>query len=323
MKVIQVSQLGGPEVLTLSHVPDLVPGPGQVVVKLLAVGVNPVDTYVRSGIYGPRPLPYVPGSDAAGEVIALGENVGEWKVGDRVYLAGSLSGTYAQQALCSTQQLQPLPPNIGFKQGAALYVPYSTAYRALFQRGQAQPGEWVLIHGASGGVGLAAVQWGRAMGLRLIGTAGTSEGIEQVLRQGAHHALNHRSPDYPAEVQRITGGEGPALVLEMLANINLQSDLEMLAKYGRVVVIGNRGSLDFNPRATMGKEADIRGMSLFNTPPQQLEQIQKAIVAGLEAGFLRPVIGREFFLEQAAQAHIAVMEAGAMGKIVLLPWSSD
>jgi NADPH2:quinone reductase len=319
MQCIQVNQLGGPEVLTLQEIPDPIAGPGQVVVSLRAVGVNPVDTYIRSGIYGQRPLPYVPGSDAAGTVTGLGSGVSEWKLGDPVYLSGSLSGTYAQQALCHQDQLNRLPKGIDFQQGAALYVPYSTAYRALFQRGQAQPGEWVLIHGASGGVGLAAVQWGRAWGLRVIGTAGTPQGLEQVLRQGASHALNHRTPNYLEEVRQITGGEGPSLILEMLANVNLQRDLAVLARFGRVVVIGNRGSLDFNPRALMTQEADIRGMSLFNTPPDPMQQIRRAMEAGLEAGFLRPVIGRDFPLAEAAQAHMAVMEPGAMGKIILLP----
>ena len=318
MKAIQVEQLGGPEVLKLCEVPDPVPGPGQVVVSLKAVGVNPVDTYIRSGIYGERPLPYVPGSDAAGLVSQVGEGV-DWTVGDRVYLAGSLSGTYAQMALCDQNQLFRLPASVDFEQGAALYVPYSTAYRALFQRGQAQPGEWVLVHGASGGVGLAAVQWGKAMGLRVVGTAGTAHGLDLVLRQGAEHAVHHGFPDYVEEIRKVTGGEGPSLILEMLANVNLQTDLDLLAQFGRVVVIGNRGRLDFNPRATMGKEADIRGMSLFNTPPSSLERIQQAIGAGLEAGFLRPVVGRQFPLAQAAQAHTAVLEPGAMGKIVLLP----
>lgn len=321
MKCIEVSKFGPPEVLTLTDVPDPQPVAGQVVVDLHAVGVNPVDTYIRSGIYGERPMPYIPGSDAAGTIGALGEGVTDWKVGDRVYLAGSQSGTYAEKALCGADQVHPLPDGIDFKQGAALYVPYSTAYRALFQRGQAEPGEWVFIHGASGGVGLAAVQWGRARGLRIIGTAGSPEGLEMVRRQGADHALDHHTSDYLEEARQLSGG-GPALILEMLANVNLQKDLDLLAKYGRIIVIGNRGSLDFNARAAMGKEADVRGMSLFNTPPDRLAQIQKAIVAGLQAGFLKPVVSREFPLSQAARAHEAVLEPGALGKIVLLPFNA-
>ncbi|MBN9418126.1 quinone oxidoreductase [bacterium SCN 62-11] len=319
MRAIQVSQFGGPEVLRLVDLADPQPGPGQVVVQLHAIGVNPVDTYIRSGAYGDRPMPYTPGTDAAGEILRVGEDVKDWKVGDRCYLTGSQTGSYAQQALCLTSQIQRLPAKITYQQGAALYVPYSTAYRALFQRGQARPGQWLLIHGASGGVGVAATQWARAHGLRILGTAGTEEGLKAVLEQGAHHALNHRSENYRQQVAELTGGNGPDLIVEMLANVNLQHDLDMVAKYGTIVVIGNRGTLEVNPRGAMSKEADIRGMSLFNTPPAEMAQIQAAIVAGLEAGFLNPVVGREFPLEEAAAAHKAVLEPGAMGKIVLVP----
>ncbi|MBS2034729.1 NADPH:quinone reductase [bacterium] len=318
MRAIQVPQFGGPEVLKLVDLADPQPGPQQVVVRLHAIGVNPVDTYIRSGIYGERPLPYVPGTDAAGEILQVGSEVSTWKVGDRCYLNGSLTGTYAQQALCNLNQIQPLPEKITYQQGAALYVPYSTAYRALFQRGAARPGQWVLIHGASGGVGLAATQWARAHGLQIIGTAGTEEGLRSVREQGAHHAINHRQEGYRQQIGELTRGQGPDLILEMLANVNLQHDLDLLAKYGTIVVIGNRGSLEFNPRATMGKDANIHGMSLFNTPSPQMEEIQAAIVAGLQAGFLNPVIGQEFPLEEAAAAHAAVLEPGALGKIVLI-----
>ncbi|MFN8609386.1 MAG: NADPH:quinone reductase [Vulcanimicrobiota bacterium] len=318
MRAIQVPQFGGPEVLKLVDLPDPHPGPQQVVVRLQAVGVNPVDTYIRSGIYGERPLPYTPGTDAAGEILRVGTEVTQWSVGDRCYLTGSQTGTYAQQALCNLNQVQPLSARVTFQQGAALYVPYSTAYRALFHRGGARAGQWVLIHGASGGVGLAATQWARAHGLRVIGTAGSEEGLRCVLEQGAQHALNHRSEDYRKQVAELTHGCGPDLILEMLANVNLQHDLDMLARFGTIVIIGNRGSLEFNPRASMGKEANIHGMSLFNTPPELMQEIQAAIVAGLEAGFLNPVVGREFPLEEAAAAHLAVLEPGAMGKIVLV-----
>lgn len=319
MRAIQVSQFGGPEVLHLVDLPDPQPGPEQVVVRIHAVGVNPVDTYIRSGAYGQRPLPYTPGTDAAGEILRIGSEIQDWKPGDRCYLTGSQTGTYAEQALCHSYQVQPLPEKITYQQGAALYVPYSTAYRALFQRGNARPGQWLLIHGASGGVGLAATQWARATGLQIIATAGTDEGLRQVLDQGAHRALNHRSADYRQQVADLTEGKGPDLILEMLANVNLQHDLDMVAKYGTIVIIGNRGNLDFNPRGAMSKDASIHGMSLFNTPPELMEQIQAALLAGLEQGFLNPIVGREFPLEEACAAHTAILQPGAMGKIVLIP----
>lgn len=318
MRCILVHEFGGPEVLQLGERPDLEPGPGELVVQLEAIGVNPVDTYVRSGASGPRSFPYTPGSDGAGMVIRVGEGVPR-QVGERVYLTGSLSGTYAEQALCSEDQIQPLPPTISARQGAALFVPYYTAYRALFQRGRARPGESVFIHGASGAVGLAACQFAKAAGLRVIGTGGTEDGRRLALENGAEHVLDHHAEGYLEEAREWTGG-GPALILEMLANVNLQADLDLVARYGRIVVIGNRGSLDgFNARAAMIKDADVRGMLLFNAPPEDMAEIHAAVGAGLGSGTLRPIVSHEFPLEQAAEAHRTVLQSGTLGKIVLLP----
>jgi len=162
-----------PEVLRLEEVPTPRPGNGQVLVRMHAIGVNPVDTYIRSGSYPQKPaLPYTPGNDGAGVVDQIGKDVTRFKSGDRVYIARSISGTYAEFALCDESQVHPLPPNVSFAQGAAMGTPYATAYRGLFQRAQAKPGEAVLIHGASGGVGTATVQLARARGLRVFGTAG-------------------------------------------------------------------------------------------------------------------------------------------------------
>ena len=181
MKAIRVHEFGGPEVLKLENVPDLKPGAGQVVVRIHAVGVNPVETYIRTGTYASKPnLPYTPGSDAGGVVLSVGEGVTRVKAGERVYIAGSLSGTYAEQALCNEGQVHRLPDNVSFEQGAALGVPYGTAYRGLYLRGEAKAAETVLVHGASGGVGTAAVQIARAAGLVVIGTAGSERGMQLV-----------------------------------------------------------------------------------------------------------------------------------------------
>ena len=186
-------------------------------------------------------------------------------------------------------------------------------------RAQARPGETVLVHGASGGVGTAAVQIARAHGMRVIGTAGTEEGLALVRAQGAHHVLNHRDADYLQHVPALTGGHGVDVVLEMLANVNLDRDLDLLAPHGRVVVIGNRGRVEIDPRKSMARDATILGMTLFNATREHLEEIHAGIVAGLENGSLNPVIGKEFPLADAAKAHVAVMESGALGKIVLVP----
>ena len=321
MKAIRVHEFGGPEQLKLEDVPDLQPGPSQVVVRVHAVGVNPVDNYIRTGTYAIKPtLPYTPGADAAGVVAAVGSGITSVKPGDRVYTTGSLTGTYAEQTLCSDTKVCILPANVSFDQGAAMGVPYCTADRGLFIRGQAKPGETLLVQGASGGVGTAAVQLARAAGLIVVGTAGTAQGLKLVREQGAQHAVNHHSADYVAELMKLTAGQGYDLILEMLANKNLAADLGMLAKKGRVVVIGNRGTIEINPRDTMSRDADIRGMTLFNTTDQEWREINAALGAGLENGTLRPVIAQKFPLAEAARAHEEVMKhTGAVGKVVLIP----
>jgi NADPH2:quinone reductase len=320
MKAIRVNNFGGPEVLQLEDVPDLAAGAGQVVIQVRAIGVNPVDTYIRSGLHAVKPqLPYTPGSDAAGVVDSIGDNVTRVKRGDSVYVAGSASGTYAQQCLCSESQVHPLPPHVTYEQGAALGVPYATAYRALFQKGQGRAGETLLVHGATGGVGIAAVQLARAAGLTVIGTGGTEKGRSNVSQQGAHHVLDHHAPDFTDQILELTRGAGVNVILEMLANVNLDKDLGLLAKFGRVVVIGNRGRIEIDPRATMGRDSSILGMTLFNTSDEDRASIHAALVAGLENGTLRPVVGKEMPLAEAAHAHEAVLEPGAFGKIVLIP----
>src|SRR6266850_7593505 len=166
MKAIRVHEFGGPDVMQLEDVPNLTPAAGQVVVRVNAIGVNPVDTYIRSGLYPLKPsLPYTPGADAAGVVESIGEGVTRVTTGQSVYVAGTISGAYAQQALCAQSQVHPLPAHLTFEQGAAVGIPYSTAYRALFQRAGGRAGETVLVHGATGGVGIAAVQLASAAGL--------------------------------------------------------------------------------------------------------------------------------------------------------------
>jgi NADPH2:quinone reductase len=320
MKAIRVSEYGGPAVLKLEEVPPPQPGPGQVVVRNHAVGVNPVDTYLRANVdnRGPR-LPYTPGSDAAGVVEAVGAGVTSVKPGDRVYVGGTASGAYAELSLCEQAQVHPLPGNVSFAQGAAMNVPYCTAYHALFHRGHGQAGETVLVHGASGGVGIGAVQLARSHGLTVIGTAGTERGRRLVLEQGAQHVLDHTAPGYLDDVMRLTGGRGVDVILEMLANVNLQKDLGVIALQGRIVVIGNRGNVEINARLAMNRNAVILGMALYHASPAQVVGIHAALVEGLRNGTLRPVIAQELPLGQASRAHEAVMEPGHYGKIVLIP----
>ncbi|MBI5410698.1 MAG: NADPH:quinone reductase [Nitrospirae bacterium] len=319
MKAMRVRQFGEPEVMKLETVPDPQPGPGEVLVRIKAVGVNPVDTYIRAGSYGKLPMPYTPGMDAAGLIEAVGMGVRGFKAGDRVYMSGTLTGAYAEKALCKVEQVHPLPERVTFAQGAGLNIPYATAYRSLFHKAQAKAGEFVLIHGASGGVGVASVQIARAAGMTVIGTAGSDKGLALVREQGAHHVLDHRKTDYLAQVMTLSDGRGVDVVLEMLANVNLGKDLTIVAPGGRVVVIGSRGMVEINPREAMVRDASILGMTILNVSEQDAASIHAALVAGLENGTLRPIVGRELPLAEAPQAHKAVMEAGAYGKIVLIP----
>jgi NADPH:quinone reductase len=320
MKAIRIHSFGPPEVMKLEVVPELVPGHGQVVVAVKAAGVNPVDTYLRSGLYRPDlKLPYTPGIDAAGVIVAIGDGVNHRFIDQRVYVAWSLSGTYAEQVLCDEFQTHPLPDAMTFGQGAAIGVPYGAAYRALFQRAVAQAGESVLVHGASGGVGVAAIQLARKAGMRVIGTAGTEAGRQLALTQGAHYVLNHREAGYLDKIQELTCGKGVDVILEMLANVNLDHDLPILATYGRVVIIGSRGRVEIDPRNTMMRETAILGMTLYNASDKELRSMHAAFVAGLEDGTLRPIVSREIPLAEAATAHHAVMETSTLGKIVLLP----
>ena len=320
MQAIRVRQFGPPEVMLLENVPEPQPGPGQVLVRVQAAGVNPVDAYLHTGLYRPDlPLPYTPGIDGAGTIEALGADVHALLPGQRVYLTWSVTGTYAEKTLCAAAHVFPLPEQISFAQGAALGVPYGTAYRALFQRAHAMPGETVLVYGASGGVGLAAVQLARAAGLRVIGTAGSEVGLALVRREGAQEAFNHKESDYRGRLLELTGGRGVDVILEMLVNVNLGHDLSLLARRGRVVIIGSRGRVELDPREAMGRDAAILGMSLFNIAPQELARAHAALAAGLAQGTLRPVVSRELGLAEAAAAHHAGMESSSLGKIVLLP----
>lgn len=320
MQAIRVHEFGGPEVMRVEEVPDPQASETQIVVRVGAAGVNPVDTYKRAGWHAHSPaLPYTPGEDGAGTIEWAGSEAKRFKAGDRVYLARSVTGTYAGLAVCEEWQAQPLPARVTFAQGACLGVPYTTAHRALFGRGGAREGETVLIHGASGGVGLAAVQLAVGAGVRVVGTAGTEEGLKLIEAQGAHGFVNHHGQNYEDRLRELTGGRGYDVILEMLANVNLDRDLDLVARFGRVVVVGNRGRVEIDPRKAMTRDASIHGMTLFNVEPEEFQIIHAELHAGLEAGTLRPFVGKELPLAEAARAHREVLEPGARGKIVLIP----
>ncbi len=320
MKAIQVHEFGGPEVLKLDEIPTPHPAAGQVLVRIHAAGVNPYDTYMRNGTYAIKPpLPYTPGSDGAGTVEAVGSGVATVKPGDRVYVSKTVTGAYAEYALALESQVHRLPEKVSFTQGAGIWVPYGTAYHALYHSAQARASETVLIHGASGGVGIAGVQIARASGLTVFGTASSQKGLDLVMREGAHLVFNHGKPGYLDEIMKATGGRGVDIVLEMLANVNLANDMKLLATNGRVIVIGNRGEITVNPRDLMSRRSSVRGFTLWALTPPEEADVHAGLIAGLENGTLRPVVGKEMPLAEASRAHVEILQPGAAGKIVLIP----
>uniref|UniRef100_A0A2K5CXK1 Quinone oxidoreductase n=1 Tax=Aotus nancymaae TaxID=37293 RepID=A0A2K5CXK1_AOTNA len=300
MRTIRVFEFGGPEVPKLQlDVAVPIPKDHQVLIKVHACGVNPVETYIRSGTYSRKPLlPYTPGSDVVGVIEAVGDNASAFKKGDRVFTS--------KYALAADHSVYKLPEKLDFKQGAAIGIPYFTAYRALIHSARVKAGQSVLVHGASGGVGLAACQIATAYGLKVLGTAGTEEGQKVVLQNGAHEVFNHRE-------------KGIDIIIEMLANVNLNKDLSLLSQGGRVIVVGNRGTIEINPRDTMTKESSIIGVTLFATTKEGFQQYAAALQAGMEIGWLKPVIGSQYPLEKVAQAHENIIHSsGATGKMILL-----
>ena len=320
MKAIVVHEFGAPEVMKLEEFPTPKAGAGQAVVRVHAAGVNPFDTYMRAGTYAIKPqLPYVPGGEAAGVVESVGEGVTKFKPGDRVYVGHPVSGTYAQYSLALESQLHRLPDRTTFSEGAGIYVACGTAYHALHHHAHARASEMLLVHGASGGVGIAAVQMARAMGMTVIGTAGSDKGLELVRREGAHHAFNHRNPGHTDAILKATNGRGVDVVLEMLANVNLANDLKLLARFGRVIVIGSRGDISITPRDLMARTASVRGFVLWGISEADEAEVHAGLHAGLENGTIRPVVGKEMPLGEAVRAHKEILESGAQGKIVLAP----
>jgi NADPH:quinone reductase len=320
MKAIVVHQFGAPEVMKLEDFPTPKAGQGQVLVRIHAAGVNPFDTYMRSGMYAIKPpLPYIPGGEGAGVVHGVGEGVTKWKPGDRVYVGHPITGTYAEYTLATESQVHRLPERVAYTQGAGIYVACGTAYHALHHHAKARGSETLLVHGASGGVGIAAVQVGRALGMTVIGTAGSEKGLELVKHEGAHHAFNHRNAGYTDAIMKATNGRGVDVILEMLANVNLANDLKLLAKFGRVIVIGSRGDVTITPRELMSRSASVRGFVLWSISEADEADMIAGLEAGLENGTVRPVVGKELPLSEAARAHKEVMEPGAHGKIILVP----
>jgi len=332
---IVASSFGGPEVLKLAsrqmaELPSL--EAGQVLVEMHAAGVNPSDTYVRLGPHGPwaatphllPTLPFTPGKDGAGVVAAVGAGTaGALPVGSRVYTTGSVSGTYAEYAVCDAQHVRPLPDAVSFAQGACVGVPCATAHRALFTRGGAEAGDCIFVHGASGAVGLAAVQLAAARGCHVVGSASSAEGHAAVLGAGALAVVNHREANYLEEARAALPASSDGkfdIVLEMAAHANLVADLSLLRRGGQVCIVGSKAqAVELNPRLLMAGEASLRGIFLPSSTAEELDAIHAALFNEMARGTLTPVVAKQLALPEAPAAHEEVMSTqGKAGNVVLI-----
>ena len=323
MNAIQVNKFGGPEVLEYStNVPRPKPGPDDVLVRIKAAGVNPVDVVIRIGAFGPQQFPFIPGTDFAGIIEEVGSNVTDVKVGQRVYGSdlNNPSGmkAYSQFIAIKRKLVHPLHDKLTFSQGASLPIPYFTAYRALFHLTKAKPGETVFIHGASGGVGIAAVQIASGLGLTVIGTASTPEGQELAKKAGAHFIFNHYEDGYLEKVKEAAGKRGIDIILESIADKNLKKDLGLIRNKGRIAVIGGAAEIAINPVDIFAREAVVTGVFIYSISDEELFETSQALYAGAKAGWLNPYIWKEFPLEKAADAHTLLKSgSGARGKIII------
>ena len=326
MKAVRIHEYGGPEVLVLDDVPMPEPGPSQILVRVAAATVNPIDVAVRENRFPtPKSPPKTLGSDGAGEVVAVGERVAAVHVGDRVSFSGlgiGSEGSYADYALIAETQAVPIPERLSYQEAAALGMVFPAAYYGLVTRGAVKEGETVLVQGASGGVGSASVQLAKALGARVLATASGADAVELVASLGAEAVIDYRAEDVAARVKELTEGRGVDLVHEMVISVNLPLDVELVAKGGRIVCTGQGPS----PEATvpigaaLGKDVSLLFMNLNNAGRAGVAAIAAKVAAMAASGKVRPVIGTTLPLAEARRAH-ELLAGDHLGKIVLLPSS--
>jgi len=320
---VRINKFGGPEVLEIEECNIPSPEPREILIKVEAIGINPVETYIRAGTHYKPNLPLTPGHDASGVIHQIGRDVKNFKVGERVYTSQTLTGAYAQYTLTSETGVHKLPEHFTFEQGAAINTPYATAYHAIFQIGRATEGETILVHGASGGVGIACIQLAKSKKLVIIGTAGSEEGLQFVQNLGAHHVLNHRDENHFEKIMKITNNKGVDVVVEMLANVNLAKDLKILAERGRCLIVGSRGPIEIDPRDTMAKRSEILGVALGKATAEEKTIIHQNLYQLFLSNDLNPIISYRYKLSEVAKAHHQIINppsTGILGKLILLPY---
>lgn len=323
MKAVEISQPGGPEVLLPTERPIPEPGPGEVLIKVAAAGINRPDVFQRAGNYPPPPgASDLPGLEVAGEIVGGDPAAGGFGLGDRV-CALVAGGGYAQYCVAPALQCLPVPRGFSDVEAAGLPETFFTVWSNVFDRGQLKAGETLLVHGGASGIGTTAIQLAVALGHTVYATAGSDARVKAVEALGAARGINYRTQDFVEEISSLTGGKGVDVILDMVAGDYIGRDLKCLADDGRVVIIallgGPKGTVDFNQ--VLRRRLTITGSTLRPRPVAFKAAIAAALREKvwplLEAGALRPVVHATFPLEQAARAH-AMMEAGDnVGKIIL------
>ncbi|MDX3454057.1 NAD(P)H-quinone oxidoreductase [Streptomyces sp. ME02-8801-2C] len=324
MRAITIPEPGGPEALVWAEVPDPVPGEGEVLVEVVAGAVNRADLLQRQGFYNPPPgaSPY-PGLECAGRIAGIGPGVSGWSVGDEVcaLLAG---GGYAQKVAVPAGQLLPVPRGIDLKRAAALPEVACTVWSNVFMISHLRPGETLLVHGGSSGIGTMAIQLAKAVGARVAVTAGTKEKLDQCAELGADILVNYREQDFVEELGQATGGTGADVILDNMGAKYLDRNIRALAVNGRLAIIGMQGGVkaELNIGALLTKRAAVTATSLRARPSAEKAAIVAAVREHvwplIEAGQVRPVVDREFPMSDAAAAHRLVEESTHVGKVLLV-----
>ena len=324
MKAVRIHEYGGPDVLVYEDVPTPEPGAAQVLVRVEAATVNPMDVSVRENRFPtPKQPPKIIGSDGAGVVEAVGAEVTSVKPGERVFYSGlgvGSEGSYAEYVVIAEVQAVPIPEGLSFSEAAALGMAFPAAYYGLVRRGAVQAGETVLVQGAAGGVGSASVQLAKALGATVIATVAGAAEAALVRSLGADDVIDYKTEDVVSRALELTGGKGVDLVHELVVSVNLPADVRLVATGGRIVCTGQGPS----PEATvpigeaLAKDATLLFMNLNNAKRAGVAAIAAEIAAMAAAGRVRPVIGETLPLAEARHAH-ELMDGPHLGKIVLVP----
>ncbi|MBM4259234.1 MAG: zinc-binding dehydrogenase [Deltaproteobacteria bacterium] len=321
MKAMRAQQFGGPEQLRLEDAPEPQPQTGQAMIRVRAAGINPADLVRLSGRLGNLPLPYIPGTDVCGEVEAIGAGVTHLKKGDRVF-GRALTGGYAEKTCLAASETFPLPANLSFPEGAAIPIPFYTAYRALHHKAALKAGETVLISAGGGGVGVAAIQLAKLAGARVITTVGSADKAARTKELGADVAINYKTQDFAAEVQKLTDGKGVEVILENVASDNLAKDLVIAAKDSRIIIIGTGTAKgpegQFAIMHSLMKDVNILGMSLVNAGPY-IAEMANALTPMFTAGKLKAVVSKTYPLAEAQTALADLVAGRVFGKLALTP----